>query len=57
MTWLGLLAIAVVVVALVALTGGRPKGARPVGGTQLMTVGRIVVIVVALVLAYVAFTR
>lgn len=57
MTWLGLLAIAVVLVAVVALTGARPKGGRPVGGTQLMTAGRIVVLIVALVLAYVAFTR
>ena len=57
MIWLGLLAIAVVLVALVALTGARPQGGRPVGGTQLMTVGRIVAIVMALVLAYVAFTR
>ncbi len=57
MIWFGLLAVAVVLIALVALTGARPKGGRPVGGTQLMTAGRIVVIVAALVLAYVAFTR
>lgn len=57
MTWLGLLAIAVVLVAVVALTGARLRGGRPVGGTQLMTAGRIVVLVVALMLAYVAFTR
>ena len=57
MTWLALLTIAGVLVALVALTGARPKGGRPVERTQLMTVGRIVVLITALVLAYVAFGR
>jgi len=57
LTWLALLAIVGVLVALVALTGARPKGGRPVARTQLMTVGRIVVLITALVLAYVAFGR
>ncbi len=57
LTWLGLLAIAVVLVAVVARTGARPKGGRPVGGTQLMTARHIVVLVVAPMLAYVVFTR
>lgn len=57
MTWLGVLAIAVVLVAVFALVGARPKGGRPVGGTQLMTVGRIVVVVMALAIAWVVFGR
>ena len=57
MTWLGFLAIAVVLVALFAFVGARPKGGRPVGGTQLMTVARVVVVVMALAIAWVVFGR
>jgi len=57
MTWLGFLAIAVVLVALFALVGARPKGGRPVEGTQLMAVARVVVLVTALVIAWVVFGR
>jgi hypothetical protein len=57
MTWLGLLALAVVLVAVTALLGSRPRGGRPVAGTQLMTVGRVVALVLALLIAYVAFKR
>lgn len=57
MTWLGLLALAVVLVAVTALLGARPRGGRPVGGTQLMTVGRVVALVLALLIAYVVFGR
>ena len=57
MTWLGVLAIAVVLVAVFALVGARPRGGRPVGGTQLMAVGRVVVLVMALVIAWVVFGR
>ena len=57
MTWLGMLAIAVVVIALVSLVGARPRGGRPVEGTQLMTVARAVAIVIALAIAWVAFGR
>jgi len=57
MTWLGFLAIAVVLVALFAFVGARPKGGRPVGGTQLMAVARVVVLVTALAIAWVVFGR
>ncbi len=57
MTWLGILAIAVVLVALVAFVGARPKGGRPVEGTQLMMMARVVAIVTALAIAWVAFGR
>jgi uncharacterized membrane protein YozB (DUF420 family) len=57
LTWLSVLAVTVVVVALVALVGVRPSGGRPVERTQLMTVGRIVLLVLGLAIAYVAFGR
>lgn len=55
--WLGILSIAVVVIALVSFVGARPKGGRPVEGTQLMMVARVVAIVTALAVAWVAFGR
>jgi len=55
MTWLTFLIAAVVVAALAALTGIKPAGTRRVAGTQLMTVARVVLVLVALVLAYLAF--
>ena len=57
MTWLGFLAIVVVLVAVFAFVGARPQGGRPVGGTQLMTVGRVVLVVMALAIAWVVFGR
>ena len=57
MNWLGILAIAVVVIALVSFVGARPKGGRPVGGTQLMMVARVVALVTALAVAWVAYGR
>ena len=50
--WLGL---AVVVGALAALTGLKPKGTRPVASTRLMGVARFVLIVMVLVFLYLAW--
>ena len=50
--WLGL---AVVVGALAALTGLKPKGTRPVSNTRLMGVARFVLTVMVLVLLYLAY--
>ncbi len=47
----------VVVIALVSFVGARPKGGRPVEGTQLMMVARVVALVTALAIAWVAFGR
>jgi len=57
MTWLGVLIAIAVLVALVALSGVRPKGGRPVGGTSLMSAARIVLIILVGVVAYVAWAR
>ncbi len=50
--WLGL---AVLVAAVAALTGIKPRGTRPVAGTRLMGVGRFVLLLIALVFLYLAF--
>jgi hypothetical protein len=55
--WLGILAITVAVIALVSFVGARPKGGRPVEGTQLMMAARVVALVTALAIAWVAFGR
>lgn len=50
--WLILVAI---VVAVAAITGLKPKEGRHVARTQLMTVARVVLVLAALVLAYIAY--
>lgn len=55
MTWLTALAIAVVVVAIVTLFGVQPRGGRHVSGTRLMSVGRAVLVIVALIVAWLMF--
>jgi hypothetical protein len=55
MTWLTWLTVAVLIAAVAAITGLKPKGTRPVARTQLMTVARVVLFLLALVLAYFAF--
>jgi hypothetical protein len=51
-TWLFWLILVALVVAIVAVTGAQPKEGRRVAGTQLMGVARIVLVVVALIIAY-----
>ena len=53
MSWLLLLGIVVVFVALFALTGWKPEGTRRVAGTRLMTVARIVLTIIALILVWI----
>jgi hypothetical protein len=52
LTWL---ALAVVIAAVAALFGIQPRGTRPVANTRLMAVGRFVLLVVAVIFAYIAF--
>jgi len=54
MGWLAMLGLAVVLVAVAAVLGAQPKGARPVSGTKLMGVARLVLLVFGLILAYFA---
>jgi hypothetical protein len=55
MTWLLWLAVAVVIAATAAVTGIKPKGTRPVARTQLLSVARFVLLLIAALLGYVAF--
>jgi hypothetical protein len=55
MTWLLWLTVAVVFAATAAITGIKPKGTRPVARTQLLGVARFVLLLIAVLLAYVAF--
>jgi|GEM_PF-859102 len=55
MHWIVLLMIAVVLVAIAALTGAKPDAGRPVSRTKLMTVARVVLVVIALILLVAAY--
>ena len=55
MTAFGWVLVVLLVVVAAALTGIKPRGSKPVAGTSLMGVARVVLVVLALVLAYVVF--
>jgi hypothetical protein len=55
MTWLGWLAIAVVITAIAAVTGIKPKGTRHVAGTRMMGVARVALLIFIAICAYLAF--
>ena len=50
--WLGL---AVVVTAIAAVTGMKAKGTRPVAHTRMMGMARVILILVVILFAYMAF--
>jgi hypothetical protein len=54
MSWLSLLWIAAAVIAVVAVTGIKPRGTRHVARTHLMTAARVALGVIAVVLALIA---
>ena len=55
MSWLFWLALAVILTAVVAITGIQPKGTRPVSHTRLMGMSRLVLAALVIILAYAAF--
>jgi hypothetical protein len=55
MNWLALLGIAVVIAAVAAVTGMKAKGTRPVAHTRMMGVGRIVLLIIVVIFAYLAY--
>jgi hypothetical protein len=57
MSWLTVLWIVALAVAILALTGVEPSGTRPVGRTRLMSAARVVFGLMALVVAYFAYTH
>lgn len=57
MHWIVQLGIAVVLIALAALTGAKPEEGRPVARTRLMTVARVVLFLTGLaILAWTGLT-
>lgn len=55
MSWIFWLGLAVVIGALAALTGLKPRGTRPVANTRLMGVARFILIVMVIVFLYFAY--
>jgi hypothetical protein len=53
-TWLFWLAAAVVVTAAMAVAGIQTKGTRPIEHTSMMGVGRIALLAILVIFAYVA---
>ena len=56
MSWLIVLWIVAILAALAAVTGIKPSGTRHVAHTGLMSVARVVLGLMALVIAYFAYT-
>jgi hypothetical protein len=55
MTWFVALGLAVLITAVAAITGVKPKGTRHVAGTRLMGMARLILLAVLIILAYLAF--
>ncbi len=55
MNWLLLLGLAVVIAVVAAVTGIKPDKTRPVAHSRMMGIARGVLVVFAVVLAWVAF--
>ena len=55
MNWLVWIGLAVVVAAIAAVTGVKPRGSRPVANTRLMGVGRVVLFVIVAIFVYLAW--
>ena len=55
MNWLVWLGLAVIVAAAAAVTGIKPKGTRPVAHTRMMGIGRIFLLIIVIIFAYIAF--
>jgi hypothetical protein len=55
MTWLVWLGLAVVITAIAAVTGIKPKGTQHLARTRMMGVARLVLLILAIILAYLAF--
>ena len=55
MNWLAILGIAVVVAALAAVTGIKPKGSRPVARSRMMGMARIALVAIVIILLFMAW--
>ena len=55
MSWLLWLALAVMLTAIVSVTGLQPRGTRPVAHTRMMGMARLALVALIIVCAYAAF--
>ena len=55
MNWLVLLSLAAIIAVVAAVTGIKAKGTRPVAHTSMMGMARFFLVILALILAYLAF--
>lgn len=55
MSWLFWLGLAVAIGIVAAVTGIKPKGTRPVARTRMMGVGRVILLVIAAILLFLAY--
>jgi len=55
MNWLIWLGLAVLIGVIAAVTGIKPKGTRPVARTRLMGVGRLFLLLLIVLFAWLAF--
>ncbi|MGH9143672.1 MAG: hypothetical protein ACRD2I_21255 [Vicinamibacterales bacterium] len=55
MTWLAWLALAVLITAVAAVTGIKPKGTRHVAHTSMMGVARMVLLFIVAIFLYLAY--
>ena len=55
MNWIYWLGLAVVVTAIAAITGIKPKGTRHVAHTRMLGMGRVFLVLLVIIFAYMAF--
>ena len=55
MTWIAWLGIAVVIVGVAAVTGIKPKGTRHIAHSRMMGMGRIALVIIVVIFAYMAY--
>ena len=55
MSWFSWLGLVVLITAVAAITGIKPKGTRHVAHTRLMGVARFVLLMLVIIFAYLAF--
>jgi len=53
--WLVLLGLAVVIVAIAAVTGIKPKGTRSVSHSRMMGMGRLALLAIVIIFVYLAY--
>jgi hypothetical protein len=55
MTWLVWLGLAVVITAIAAVTGIKPKGTQHLARTRMMGMARLALLILGIILAYLGF--